>query len=107
MSGTLEQTKFLNWARTQEQWMWVVKYPGGIHGTKGTPDTLMCVMGFFLAIEFKSPNEAIMEMQTYQRNRILMSGGRSEICRSAECAKNHCLDLKKKAEEWLATRSKT
>lgn len=83
MSESEIQAKFLKWC-SDKDWIWVCKYPGGTYGKAGTPDTLMSVLGIFLAIEFKTQTGKQSEIQKYEQLKIRMSGSISEVARSLE-----------------------
>lgn len=90
MSGAeaKEQSKVLKWLMTKPE-VWVVKYPGGIFGKKGTPDLLLCVNGRFVAIEMKKPEGGVRaKIQEATRQKILKSGGICEFCDSFIDAKS-------------------
>jgi len=95
------QTPFLKWAEAQE-WIWITKYPGGIYGKKGTPDTLMSIKGLFLAIELKRPNAkkrgSQEKLQEYERQKIRKSGGICEKADTLAYAMYLCLMMKAAAE---------
>ena len=74
------QTKIIQWARKQKT-IWIVKYPGGIFGTNGTPDLILCVNGMFVGIEVKQTGEKLTELQRIQQQKIRKSGG---ICERVE-----------------------
>lgn len=55
---------------------WYIKYWGGGDFTKaGIPDLLVCVNGYFLAIELKSSRGKATELQKVQIDLIRKSGG--------------------------------
>ncbi len=55
---------------------WFVKYWAGSPFTKvGIPDLVCCINGYFVAIELKSENGHVSEIQKYQINRIRESNG--------------------------------
>jgi Holliday junction resolvase len=60
---------------------WVVKYPAGPYGTRGTPDLLCCYKGRFLAIECKSERARSKPtaQQTRQLRAIREAGGTALI----------------------------
>ena len=76
------QKEIVTWA--QKNGIWVVKYPGGIFGTTGTPDLILCVKGRFLALEVKKPGKPPKKIQEYRQNEIRKSSGISEIVVSLE-----------------------
>ena len=80
------QADFLKWAEKQVG-VWIVKYPGGIFGKTGTPDTILCVQGKFVAIEMKKLGGDHRKMQEYQQMKIRNSGGICEFCDTLEKAK--------------------
>ena len=55
---------------------WFLKYWGGAAFTKaGIPDLLVCVNGFFVAVEVKSAKGKPTELQKYQLEQITNAGG--------------------------------
>ena len=76
------QTQIVKWCRTNG--IWVVKYPGGIFGTTGTPDLILCVKGRFVALEVKKSGKPPKKIQEYRQNEIRKTGGISEIVVSLE-----------------------
>lgn len=60
----------------KERGAWFIKYWGGAAYTKsGIPDLLVCVNGFFLGVELKSPKGKASELQLYTLNEIDQAGG--------------------------------
>ncbi len=45
----------------------------------GTPDILLCVNGFFVAIELKTSEGVLSELQKYNLEKIKASGGQSFV----------------------------
>ena len=100
LSEGREQAKLMTWIRSQKH-MYVVKYPGGIYGTKGAPDVICCLMGRFVAIEMKSETGQLTKLQELNQQMILRSGGIFSVCRSA--AEGVSL-LKGLEAEWTTTK---
>mgnify|MGYP000944867484 CR=1 FL=1 len=55
-----------------------------ITNKRGSPDIKICYKGKFIALEVKSANGKISELQDYTLNKIRDAGGISEVVRSAE-----------------------
>lgn len=45
------------------------------YSKKGTPDLLVCFLGFFIAIEVKAPGETPNELQLLRLERVRQAGG--------------------------------
>ena len=59
-----------------DKYCWYIKFWGGSQFTKaGIPDLLCCINGIFVAIELKSKNGKVSELQKIQIERIKKSGG--------------------------------
>lgn len=54
---------------------WFFKVWGGGYQKAGIPDLLMCVNGFFLAVELKASKGAVSELQKLNTARINAAGG--------------------------------
>lgn len=52
--------------------------------TSGIPDLILCIKGFFYAIELKIKNYTPRKLQEYVLNKIRSAGGRAGVCRSVE-----------------------
>ena len=55
--------------------IWFAKPRGGPYGKAGTPDYLVCVGGFFLAIEAKAGDNQPTPLQREQHKMICRAGG--------------------------------
>lgn len=58
---------------------WFVKYFANRMTKSGIPDILVCVNGYFLAIEVKASNGKPSDLQIHHRDAIRKSGGLSII----------------------------
>ena len=54
---------------------WYVKYFANAYTPSGIPDILVCLNGYFIAIEVKAENGKPSELQTYNLNKIARAGG--------------------------------
>lgn len=54
---------------------WYVKYFANAYTPSGIPDILVCLNGYFIAIEVKAENGRVSELQKYNLNKIARSGG--------------------------------
>ena len=48
----------------------------------GIPDLILCVNGFFVAIELKVPGNTTTQIQDVTLDKILEAGGRTAVCYS-------------------------
>jgi len=78
------QTQIVKWCRTNG--IWIVKYPGGIFGTTGTPDLILCLKGRFVALEVKTTKGRLTKMQELTKTRLISAGAVCETVRSLEDA---------------------
>lgn len=81
----------MKWLREQP-FVYAVKYPGGMYGTKGTPDVLCCINGRFVAFELKSDIGKVTKLQEAAIARIRMSGGTAIVVRTLDAVKNVVYD---------------
>jgi len=54
---------------------WIHKPRSGTYGKKGTPDFLICIKGYFIAVEVKRISGKLTPMQKEEIKRIEMSEG--------------------------------
>jgi Holliday junction resolvase len=59
-------------------------YKANDRTTAGVPDIIMCVDGFFIAIELKSPTGKTSKIQDYTLERIRKAGGACGVARTIE-----------------------
>jgi len=82
-------------AAVKEKWpgAYVVKYHGSDASEAGTPDLLMCVQGYFIALEVKAPQpgESLEhargradKLQLYRIEQIKKAGGHGAVVCSVE-----------------------
>lgn len=64
------------------------KEHGGIYGTSGIPDIIVCIDGRFIALEVKTQKGKTTPLQNAAIRKIRSSGGFAFVVRSAEEAKN-------------------
>lgn len=55
--------------------IWHVKYFANAYTSVGIPDILACVKGHFVGIEVKTDVGRLSEIQKYQADKIIKSGG--------------------------------
>lgn len=54
---------------------YIVKQHGNMFTKKGVPDLLICLNGYFIALELKAENGHPSEIQLYQIDKIKKAGG--------------------------------
>ena len=64
------------------------KEHGGIYGTSGIPDIIVCIVGRFIALEVKTQKGKTTPLQNAAIRKIRSSGGFAFVVRSVEEAKN-------------------
>ena len=64
------------------------KEHGGIYGTSGIPDIIVCIDGRFIALEVKTQKGKTTPLQNDAIRKIRSSGGFAFVVRSMEEAKN-------------------
>ena len=64
------------------------KEHGGIYGTSGIPDIIVCIGGRFIALEVKTQKGKTTPLQNAAIRKIRSSGGFAFVVRSVEEAKN-------------------
>lgn len=64
------------------------KEHGGIYGTSGIPDIIVCIDGRFIALEVKTQKGKTTPLQNAAIRKIHSSGGFAFVVRSVEEAKN-------------------
>lgn len=64
------------------------KEHGGIYGTSGIPDIIVCIDGRFIALEVKTQKSKTTPLQNAAIRKIHNSGGFAFVVRSVEEAKN-------------------
>lgn len=64
------------------------KEHGGIYGTSGIPDIIVCIDGRFIALEVKTQKGKTTPLQNVAIRKIRISGGFAFVVRSVEEAKN-------------------
>lgn len=64
------------------------KEHGGIYGTSGIPDIIVCIDGRFIALEVKTQKGKATPLQNAAIRKIRSSGGFAFVVRSVEEAKN-------------------
>lgn len=64
------------------------KEHGGIYGTSGIPDIIVCIDGRFIALEVKTQKGKTTPLQNATIRKIHSSGGFAFVVRSVEEAKN-------------------
>lgn len=57
---------------------------GGIYTRSGIPDLLCCVNGKFTAVELKTDTGRVSELQKYNIDRIIKSGGTALVLRPSD-----------------------
>lgn len=91
MARSGPETRLLNAARKAAQAKYgerlvIVKYHGSEFGEAGVSDTLCCLDGQFLAVEFKAPDgkHPVTVKQRAFGDRVLRAGGAFAVVRSIE-----------------------
>lgn len=80
---TVFQTKFLKLLKQLPN-TWYVKVSQKT--ISGTPDILLCVNGYFVAIELKASGKAQMsKLQEYESDRIMEANGSFYVCHPGNC----------------------
>ncbi len=64
------------------------KEHGGIYGTSGIPDIIVCIDGRFIALEVKTQKGKTTPLQNAAIRKIRSNGGFAFVVRSVEEAKN-------------------
>ncbi len=64
------------------------KEHGGMYGTAGIPDIIICYKGHFIGLEAKTDTGKPTDLQTATIWKIRRAGGTAEIVRSVEDVKN-------------------
>lgn len=73
----LKVEKFLT-----DKGIYFVKYWGGGNFTRsGVPDLLCCINGRFVGVELKTDNGKVSELQQYNIDKIIQSGGVALVLR--------------------------
>ncbi|MEE7581958.1 MAG: VRR-NUC domain-containing protein [Oscillospiraceae bacterium] len=73
----LKVEKFLT-----DKGIYFVKYWGGGNFTRsGVPDLLCCIGGRFVGVELKTDNGKVSELQQYNIDKIIQSGGVALVLR--------------------------
>ena len=54
---------------------WYVKYFANAYTPSGIPDLLVCLNGYFIALEVKAENGKPSDLQLYNLNKIARAGG--------------------------------
>lgn len=80
--------------------IWHVKYFANAFTSVGIPDILACVKGHFVGIEVKTDKGVLSEIQKYQGDKIVQSGG------SWFCVRPCTFEVFKKDIEMLLERDK-
>lgn len=71
------------WLETNNHWL--IKVQGGVNApSSGVPDILACINGYFVGIEVKTKTGIVSEIQKYQIDRIIKSGGVAFVATSLE-----------------------
>ena len=63
------------------------KEHGGMYGTAGIPDIIVCYKGRFIAFEAKVGYNKPTELQTQTINQIIRSGGIAEVVYTVDAVK--------------------
>jgi hypothetical protein len=63
------------------------KEHGGLYGTEGIPDLIVCYKGRFVSFEVKTATGKVSVLQQVTINRIRAAGGIAEIVRSVDEAR--------------------
>lgn len=63
------------------------KEHGGMYGTAGVPDIIICFRGKFIGLEVKAPDGKLTPLQDATIRKIKASGGIAEVVRSIDDAK--------------------
>lgn len=65
--------------------IYFVKYwGGGIYTRSGVPDLLCCINGRFVGVELKADDGKVSELQQYNIDKIIQSGGVALILRPSD-----------------------
>lgn len=76
----LKVEKFLT-----DKGIYFVKYWGGGNFTRsGVPDLLCCIGGHFVGVELKTDDGKVSELQQYNINKIIQSGGLALVLRPSD-----------------------
>lgn len=83
MTSNLEsdlQAKCLRWVKSLSE-VWVLKVVGSATQASGVPDIIMCINGYFVAIELKRPDGkgTVSDIQKAQIQRIKRAKGVAEV----------------------------
>ena len=80
--------QFVAWVRKRES-VWFFKVAGGIRQRVGIPDFLLCVNGYFLALELKAPDDTPVptRAQRVQLEKIRAAGGGAFVVNTLADAK--------------------
>ena len=79
----LKVEKFL----TDKGIYWVKYWGGGNFTRSGVPDLLCCINGRFVGVELKSDVGKVSELQQYNLNKIIQSGGVALVLRPSDFEK--------------------
>ena len=63
------------------------KEHGGMYGTEGLPDLIICFKGKFVAFEVKAEKGKLTVLQAAILRKIRQAGGRAEVVRSVDEAR--------------------
>ncbi len=79
------QKKCLRWVKSLPE-VWVLKVVGSAVQASGVPDILMCIKGYFVAVELKRPDGKgrVSEIQKAQIAHIIRAGGVAVVIDSFE-----------------------
>lgn len=79
------QKECLRWAKSLPK-SWALKVVGSGVQSSGVPDIIMCIKGYFIAIELKRPDGKgkLSDIQKAQMERIRKAGGRAVMVSSFE-----------------------
>jgi Holliday junction resolvase len=71
------ETKFKNKVKKwlDKNGIYHIPYGASMYTKAGVPDTLMCIRGRFVGIEFKAEKGKLSEIQKYQIEQIRKAGG--------------------------------
>lgn len=70
---------------------------GGAFSKPGDPDMVACADGVFIAIEGKTYEGRLSDIQTFRKGQIEASGGRYVVARSVDDVKKVVEDVRKRA----------
>lgn len=90
-----------NWLKVQPD-LWWLKVHGHDGQRTGVPDFLLCVRGFFVAIELKSPGAVGKDRdptpaQAFQMRQVVAAGGAVACCRSLEDVQRVVTEIREKS----------